>query len=179
MEDCRHGQRDSRPFVEFTRDGNDERDPASGRGWAVIEEDGSLSLCTRPATRRSCRKSPPTACAVRGRTCCARLVWISSCAALVACWRTEPAQAIYTTVDREERDAAAVAVVRLLEAKVPEPQEPTPEPRPEVQGENPPVNCEQLTGREEHQILERNTGFEPATSTLARFRTSLVLFVIS
>jgi len=54
----------------------------------------------------------------------------------VAGWRTERARAIYTTVDREERDAAAVAVVRLLEAKVPEPQEPKHEPTPEVQGEN-------------------------------------------
>jgi len=28
--------------VEFTWEGNDECDPASGRGWAVLEEDGSL-----------------------------------------------------------------------------------------------------------------------------------------
>jgi hypothetical protein len=29
--------------VEFTWEGNDESDPASGRGWAVLEEGGSLS----------------------------------------------------------------------------------------------------------------------------------------
>src|SRR6266511_1051088 len=40
--DCHAGQRDGRPCVEFTWEGNDECDPASGRGWAVLEEDGSL-----------------------------------------------------------------------------------------------------------------------------------------
>jgi len=41
--DCRHGERDGRPFVEFTWDGNDECDPASGRGWVRLEKDGTLS----------------------------------------------------------------------------------------------------------------------------------------
>jgi hypothetical protein len=40
--DCHSGQRDGRPCVEFTWEGNDESDPASGRGWALLEEDGSL-----------------------------------------------------------------------------------------------------------------------------------------
>jgi hypothetical protein len=40
--DCCGGQRDGRPCVEFTWEGSDECDPASGRGWAVLEEDGSL-----------------------------------------------------------------------------------------------------------------------------------------
>lgn len=40
--DCHSGQRDGRPCVEFTWEGNDESDPASGRGWAALEEDGSL-----------------------------------------------------------------------------------------------------------------------------------------
>jgi hypothetical protein len=40
--DCRSGRRDGRPCVEFTWEGNDESDPASGRGWAALEEDGSL-----------------------------------------------------------------------------------------------------------------------------------------
>src|SRR5829696_7842356 len=40
--DCHSGQRDGRPVVEFTWEGNDEGDPASGRGWAVLEGDGSL-----------------------------------------------------------------------------------------------------------------------------------------
>ena len=41
--DCRHGERGGRPFVEFTWDGNDEGDPASGRGWVRLEKDGTLS----------------------------------------------------------------------------------------------------------------------------------------
>ncbi len=40
--DCRSGRRDGRPCVEFTWEGNGESDPASGRGWATSEEDGSL-----------------------------------------------------------------------------------------------------------------------------------------
>jgi hypothetical protein len=40
--DCREVERDGRPGVELSWEGNDECDPASGRGWAVLEEDGSL-----------------------------------------------------------------------------------------------------------------------------------------
>ena len=40
--DCREESRDGRSGVEFTWDGNDDCDHASGRGWAVLEEDGSL-----------------------------------------------------------------------------------------------------------------------------------------
>ena len=40
--DCREVERDGRPGVEFSWEGNDECDPASGRGWAVLEKDGSL-----------------------------------------------------------------------------------------------------------------------------------------
>jgi hypothetical protein len=40
--DCREVVQDGRPGVEFSWEGNDECDPASGRGWAVLEEDGSL-----------------------------------------------------------------------------------------------------------------------------------------
>ena len=40
--DCHHGQRDGRPCVEFTWEGDDDGDPASGRGWAALDEDGSL-----------------------------------------------------------------------------------------------------------------------------------------
>lgn len=35
--DCRYGDRDGKPLVEFTWDGNDELDPASGRGWAIAD----------------------------------------------------------------------------------------------------------------------------------------------
>jgi len=40
--DCRSCQRDGRPCVEFTWEGDDEGGPATGRGWAALEEDGSL-----------------------------------------------------------------------------------------------------------------------------------------
>ena len=40
--DCVHGKRDSRPSAEFPWEGHDEGDRASGRGWAVLEQDGSL-----------------------------------------------------------------------------------------------------------------------------------------
>ncbi|MGQ0668145.1 MAG: hypothetical protein ACT4PO_00470 [Actinomycetota bacterium] len=40
--DYRHGQRDGRPCVEFTWDGDDDGDRASGRGWAALAGDGSL-----------------------------------------------------------------------------------------------------------------------------------------
>ena len=38
--DCRFSERDGRPLVEFSWIGADENDPASGRGWAVV--DGKL-----------------------------------------------------------------------------------------------------------------------------------------
>ena len=34
--DCRLTTRSDKPCVEFTWEGNDEMDPAMGRGWAVI-----------------------------------------------------------------------------------------------------------------------------------------------
>src|ERR1700727_1190673 len=37
--DCRLTTRDGKPAVEWTWDGNDEMDPAQGRGWAVIDGD--------------------------------------------------------------------------------------------------------------------------------------------
>lgn len=41
--DCRHQRREGRPFVEFTWDGSDDCDRASGRGWAALEDDGSMN----------------------------------------------------------------------------------------------------------------------------------------
>lgn len=41
--DCHEEPTDGRPGVGFTWDGSDDCDHASGRGWAVLEEDGSLS----------------------------------------------------------------------------------------------------------------------------------------
>ena len=41
--DCRFGERDGKPLVEFSWQGKDEMDDASGRGWAVIEDDGNLA----------------------------------------------------------------------------------------------------------------------------------------
>jgi hypothetical protein len=40
--DCRHEQRDGRPHVEFSWEGDDDGDPAHGRGWATLANDGSL-----------------------------------------------------------------------------------------------------------------------------------------
>jgi hypothetical protein len=37
--DCRFGTREAKPFVEFSWVGADENDPASGRGWAVVDSD--------------------------------------------------------------------------------------------------------------------------------------------
>jgi hypothetical protein len=61
--DCREAERDGRPGVEFSGEGTDERDPASGSGWAVLEEDGSLRgriffhlWRTTQASRRSARR---------------------------------------------------------------------------------------------------------------------------
>lgn len=41
--DCRPGHRDGQACVEFTWEGQDEGDPASGRGWAAVQKDGTLS----------------------------------------------------------------------------------------------------------------------------------------
>ena len=37
--DYRLGERDGKSAIEFTWDGNDEMDPAQGRGWLVLEGD--------------------------------------------------------------------------------------------------------------------------------------------
>jgi hypothetical protein len=36
---CRLSTRDGEPALEWTWDGNDEMDPAQGRGWAVVKGD--------------------------------------------------------------------------------------------------------------------------------------------
>jgi len=40
--DCRHSSTDGRPSVEFSWEGNDDNDRASGRGRASLHDDGSL-----------------------------------------------------------------------------------------------------------------------------------------
>src|SRR5579859_1289610 len=37
--DCKPTTRDGEPAVEWTWDGNDEMDPAQGRGWAIVKDD--------------------------------------------------------------------------------------------------------------------------------------------
>ena len=37
--DCKPTKREGEPAVEWTWDGNDEMDPAQGRGWAVLKDD--------------------------------------------------------------------------------------------------------------------------------------------
>jgi hypothetical protein len=39
---CKHGEKNGRPHVAFTWEGNDECDPVSGRGWVSLRTDGSL-----------------------------------------------------------------------------------------------------------------------------------------
>ena len=41
--DCRAAMRDGRVGVEFSWDGTDECDQASGRGWAFLNDDRSLA----------------------------------------------------------------------------------------------------------------------------------------
>lgn len=40
--DCRDAPRGQRPGVEFSWEGRDDCDSASGRGWAVLADNGSL-----------------------------------------------------------------------------------------------------------------------------------------
>ena len=40
--DCRVVERSGRPCVEFSWEGSDEGDEVSGRGWAVVADDGTL-----------------------------------------------------------------------------------------------------------------------------------------
>jgi hypothetical protein len=40
--DCRVVERSGRPCVEFSWEGTDEGDEVSGRGWAVVADDGAL-----------------------------------------------------------------------------------------------------------------------------------------
>jgi hypothetical protein len=40
--DCRQTDLDGRPAVEFTWDGDDDGDRVSGRGWATLNDDGSV-----------------------------------------------------------------------------------------------------------------------------------------
>lgn len=40
--DCEQTERSGRPAVEWTFEGNDEMDPITGRGWAVLQDDGTL-----------------------------------------------------------------------------------------------------------------------------------------
>lgn len=41
--DCKYSERAGRPWVEFSWEGEDEGDSQCGRGWAVLQTDGSLS----------------------------------------------------------------------------------------------------------------------------------------
>src|SRR3954453_23336770 len=42
--DCKPTVREGEPAVEWTWDGNDEMDPAQGRGWAVVKSDELLGM---------------------------------------------------------------------------------------------------------------------------------------
>lgn len=47
LRDCRLTTRDGHPGVEWTWDGNDETDPAQGRGWAVLAGGESAFVAER------------------------------------------------------------------------------------------------------------------------------------
>ena len=70
--DCRESARDGHTCVEFTWEGSDEGDQVSGRGWAMLADDGTLdgriffhngddsgfhAVRAEPAARRSVRRS--------------------------------------------------------------------------------------------------------------------------
>lgn len=40
--DCRYGDRDGKPLVEFTFEGDDDGHSCHGRGWAILDADGLL-----------------------------------------------------------------------------------------------------------------------------------------
>lgn len=40
--DCEYGRRDGRPAIEWTFEGNDESGAITGRGWVVLQDDGTL-----------------------------------------------------------------------------------------------------------------------------------------
>ncbi|MHC4574226.1 MAG: hypothetical protein ACYS76_08855 [Planctomycetota bacterium] len=40
--DCCLTERKGKPSVEWSWEGSDEMDPACGRGWAIVEKDGTL-----------------------------------------------------------------------------------------------------------------------------------------
>jgi hypothetical protein len=42
--DYREGQRDGKPCVEWSWEGNDESSQCSGRGWAVLEGDTLIGM---------------------------------------------------------------------------------------------------------------------------------------
>ena len=53
-------ERDGKPCVEFTWDGNDEMDPAQGRGWAVVDGDklnGMIFFHQGDESEFKCRRS--------------------------------------------------------------------------------------------------------------------------
>ena len=56
--DCRHSERDGKPAMEFSWEGNDEMDEASGRGWATRNGDRlDRSRPWKAAARRRSRSN--------------------------------------------------------------------------------------------------------------------------
>ena len=66
--DCRFDQRDGKPLVEFSWQGKDERDDASGRGWAVIDENETLEVISQMPPAFAGRSIPPGGVARRSNT---------------------------------------------------------------------------------------------------------------
>jgi len=69
--DCRLTTRDGQPCVEWTWDGNDEMDPAQGRGWAVLKGDelhGRIVFHQGDESGFVARKGEPTSKPKKPRT---------------------------------------------------------------------------------------------------------------
>jgi len=58
--DCRHGRRNGGRSVDFTWDGNDEADRASGRRRVILRQDGSMTgrICFHDGNHSSFKAMP-------------------------------------------------------------------------------------------------------------------------
>ena len=69
--DCRFGERDGVPLVEFSWEGENDADKGCGRGWAVLRDqqlEGRLFLhCSDDSWFRASRATRVTSAKARGR----------------------------------------------------------------------------------------------------------------
>ena len=68
--DGRFGQKDGKPFVEFSWSGSDEDEPTSGRGWAITDGDvltGRIYIHRGDDSDFTAQKQPEKPTAAAGR----------------------------------------------------------------------------------------------------------------